>query len=594
MRKTAAGFGLVASAALLAPGLLGAATASAAPTDPPADFSYQVLSEDVYDPMDVQVAPDGRVLVAQRDGKIKVWHQDGKMVTAGQLPVNAARGCTTCAETINDDGGIYAMLLDRNFAKTGWVYLWYGRAKTGNPGTNLEDWRLSRLHLTPGDKLDLKSEKVLFSAKAWYLDPEGSQAHYGGVLEWLPDGTLLLGTGDETDPKSSGGYGPRDNTRAKGYYWNAELTAQNPASPWGKILRFNADGSLPDGRTRGVKANPFIGKSAVDPYIPDGTNHVKGYNPWGKAIPKNNKIKFNPFVYALGFKQPWRGSVDPKTGNMFIGEVGPDANSDDAQKGPVGHEEINTIPAGGGGNYGWPRCVGPNLAYHDYDWARQVDKGVLSCAGMTKPDIWYTNVDSKGWPLVGAGAKTSEATTYYGPSTGSLKLPGRFNDTVILMDWSRGYMFGIPVKAGRLNTDGNTWQVIRPAVPGVTFVGVGASGVVPKQANTLAGVLPVLDAATGRDGALYLAEYGSGYGNNPLSRLSRIVCTGCTPNPAKDFVRTPGVPVVSAAGAYRPVVSSAPPVRAKQGTLSATGIGGVAGAALLLVVGLRRRRHTPA
>lgn len=593
MRKSLVCAAFVAVTALAFP----AVPAQAASTDLPLDIGYQILTEDVYDPMVVATAPDGRVVVGQRDGKIKVWQQNGKLSTAIQIPVNAARGCVSCAEKVNDDGGIYAMVLDPQFAKNGYLYVWYDRARSGNPETNLEDWRLSRLTLKPNSTIDRKSEKVLFSAKAWYLDPEGSQAHYGGVLEFLPDGTLVLGTGDEVDPKSNGGYGPRDNTAAKGYYWNAELTSQNPASPWGKILRFNPDGSVPDGKKKGVRANPFIGKYAVQPYIPNATNHVMRYNPWGKKIPANNKIKYNPYVYAVGFKQPWRGSVDPNTGNLYFGEVGPDAQNDDPQKGPQAYEEINTVKMGGGTNYGWPRCMGPNIPYHDYDWAKQVDKGVLSCKGMTGPTIYYTTSDGKAWaPLVGIGPKTSEVVDYVKPSKGSLALPKRFENGVILMDWSRGYMYGIPVKRGQLQTDKNGWSLIRPPVPGSTFVGVGRGGAVPAQAGTLAGALPVLDGAVGRDGALYMVEYGSGYGNNPLSRLSRLTCSGCQANPAKDFVRTPGVPVVSAADAFSPT-PVAPVVAQKStttGALTPTRIGAVAVLGLLGLLGLRRRRLTPA
>jgi glucose/arabinose dehydrogenase len=591
MRKTLAGTAVLALGALaLAPSVV-----QASPLTPPTDFTYQVLTEDVYDPMDVQVAPDGRVIVAQRDGKIRVWHQDGRIVTAGQLPVNAARDCVDCAEKINDDGGIYSMLLSQDFTRSGKIYLWYDRAHSGNPITNLEDWRLSTVVLGKNDKIDLRSERVLFSAKAWYLDPEGSQAHYGGVMEWLPDGTLVLGTGDDTDPKSDGGYGPRDNTKAQGYYWNAELTAQNPASTWGKILRFNPDGSVPDGSKKGVRANPYIGKKAVNPYIPDGTNHKMHYYPWGKPF-KAKPIPYNPYIYALGFKQPWRGSVDPKTGNMFIGEVGPDAQADDSQKGPQAYEEINNITFGGGKNYGWPRCIGPNLAYHNYDWANQVDRGVLSCRGMASPEIWYNDSDGKNWaPYVGAGPKTSEASTIYSPSKGSLAMSSRFANNLILIDWSRNYMYGVPVVKGHLNTDANSWNLMRPPVPGITFVGVGKGGVVPTQAGTLATMLPPLDAAVGRDGAIYLVEYGSGYGNNPLSRLSRLVCNGCAANPARDFVHNPGVPVVTAAQALQPKptqVAAARPA-AETSPVTVPRLAGGAVALLLVGFGWRRRRSTP-
>jgi glucose/arabinose dehydrogenase len=590
MRKSLATAAVLGLVALVAP-----PPAQAALLDPPLDFTYQVLTEDVYDPMVVQALPDGRVVLGQRDGKIRVWQQNGKLTTAIQLPVNAARECVDCAETINDDGGIYSMVKDPHFAKNGYLYLWYGRAHTGNPVTNLEEWWLSRVTLKPNSTIDKRSEKVLFKAKAWYLDPEGSQAHYGGILEFLPDGTLLLGTGDEVDPKCDGGFGPRDNTPAKGHFCNGELTSQNPASPWGKILRFNADGSVPDGHKKGVRANPFIGKKVVNPYIPDATNHKKKY--YVASKPKHPKpIAYLPYVYALGFKQPWRGAVDPHTGNMFFGEVGPDAQADDPQKGPQAYEEINTVRFGGGQNFGWPRCMGPNIPYHDYDWATSTDHGLLSCKGMTGPAIYYTGWEGLQWkPLVGAGPKTSQATVYYTPNKGSLALPSRFFDNIILTDWARNYAYGVPVAKGKLVTDIQQWNVIRPPIPSGTFVGIPLKGVVPMSAGNLLTMMAPLDSDQGRDGAYYMVEYGGGYGNNPLSRLSRLICTGCTPNPAKDFVHTPGVPVVAAADAFNPApVRSAPvlPAARTSSLLQPARVGAVALAGLLLAVGWRRRRTT--
>jgi glucose/arabinose dehydrogenase len=588
MRKTLAAAAVLAVGAVVAPPAV-----QASPLTPPTDFTYQVLTEDVYDPMVVAAAPDGRILVGQRDGKIKVWHQDGTLRTAIHLPVNAARGCVDCAETVNDDGGIYSMVLDPHFAKNGYVYLWYNRAHTANPKTNLEEWWLSRLTLKPNDVIDKRSEKVLFRAKSWWADPEGSQAHYGGVLEFLPDGTLVLGTGDETDPKCDGGYGPRDNTPEKGHFCNAEMTAQNPSSPWGKLLRFNPDGSYPNGHQKGVRANPFIGKKVINPYLPDGRNHLMKY--YIPSKPKNPKpIAFLPYVYALGFKQPWRGAVDPKTGNMFFGEVGPDAQADDSQKGPQAYEEINAVRFGGGQNFGWPRCIGPNLPYHDYDWTNSVDHGPLDCSKMTPPQIWYTGSDGKSWaPLVGAGPKTSQATLIYQANKGSLALPSRFFNHLILTDWSRNYAYGVPVSNGRLVTDIQQWELIRPPVPSGTFVGLPLP--IPAAAGNLATMMAPLDAAQGRDGAYYMVEYGAGYGNNPLSRLSRLICTGCTANPARDFVHTPGVPVVTAAQAVQPkTLTAAAPVAAPVSSwVTAPKLAGGALALVLLGFGWHRRRSTP-
>jgi glucose/arabinose dehydrogenase len=565
--------------------LASAVPAQAGPASPPIDFDYQVLTEDVYDPTVVQVAPDGRVVVAQRNGEIKVWHQDGRLVVAGKLPVDAARSCAGCAEHIDDGGGILGMILARDFTTSQRVYVWYSRAFTGDDTTNLHEWWLSTVQLTPHSKLLTKTEKVLFRAKAWWQEPEGSQAHYGGAMSWLPDGTLLLGTGEDVDPKSSGGYGPRDNTAEAGYYWNAEMTSQNPASPWGKILRFNADGSVPDGRTKGVKPNPFLGKSAVNPYIPDGTSHVIGYNPWAKPF-KAKPIKYNPYTYAVGFKQPFRGVVDPASGNFIVGDVGPDAVADDPQKGSKGFEEFNTVPAGGGTNHGWPRCVADNRPYHDYDWAKQVDNGPLSCKGMTPADIWYAKDDPANWPVMGVGTITSEPVVVYGDKrSGALRLPERFDNSVIILEWSRNMILGVPLEKGRMDVDWQNWQILKPATSDLAQSAVpSADGVVRTMLNPLYG-------ASGRDGALYLAEFGPSFGNNATSRLSRIVCAGCTPAPDDDFVQTPGVPVVTAETAFVPP-AQAPLAPLKEVSMLLPAPAAAAGGGFILLLaalGWRRR-----
>jgi cytochrome c len=288
--------------------------------------------------------------------------------------------------------------------------------------------------------------------------------------------------------------------------------------------------------------------------------------------------------------------VDPHTGNLFFGEVGPDAARDDAAKGPQAYEEINTVTYGGGGNYGWPRCMGPKLPYGDYDWAKGVSRGSLDCSKTVAPSIYYTGSDGFDWaPLVGAGTKTSEALVYYPCNKGSLALPARFHEGIVLADWQRGYAYGVPVSKGQLVTDTSQWSVIRPPIPTTVFVGVGRGGVVPKAANTLATMIAPLDGAVGRDGAVYLVEYGTGYGNNPLSRLSRLVGGVRPPNPSRDFIHTPGVPVVSAKDAFNPApVAAVRPTKATKHLVTTPTVAAGSLLALALGVGLWRRRSVPA
>ncbi len=120
--------------------------------------------------------------------------------------------------------------------------------------------------------------------------------HNGGQLQFGPDGMLYCGMGD-------GGSGNDPNNRA-----------QNTGSLLGKMLRLDVD-------------NPPT-------YVPADNPYVGGGNPLDE-------------IWALGLRNPWRFSFDRLTGDLWIADVGQDAQ-----------EEINFVPAGTGAtrNFGW-RCM---------------------------------------------------------------------------------------------------------------------------------------------------------------------------------------------------------------------------------------------
>jgi glucose/arabinose dehydrogenase len=138
--------------------------------------------------------------------------------------------------------------------------------------------------------------------------PDMMPNHYGGQLAVGNDGMLYLSTGD------GGGNGDPNNN------------AQDKNSLKGKILRFRVVGARAAcGRMYCVPAgNPFAGSTAG-----------------------------HELIWALGLRNPWRFSVDPRTGNVWIGDVG-----------EHGQEEVNRIWAGDGGeNFGWS-CREGNLIFN--------------------------------------------------------------------------------------------------------------------------------------------------------------------------------------------------------------------------------------
>ena len=86
----------------------------------------------------------------------------------------------------------------------------------------------------------------------------------------------------------------------------------------------------------------------------------------------------------MGVRNPYRIWVDRKANNtLYWGEVGPDAGTDLANRGPAAYDEFNR--ANGPGNYGWPYCGGPNVAYNDWDFATATPRGWFPCGGSHRP-----------------------------------------------------------------------------------------------------------------------------------------------------------------------------------------------------------------
>ena len=509
-------------AALLLVALVLPATGARAQVQPPhqapADLRLEVLSTETQDPSAIDVAPDGRVVWAERTGAVKVLKTDGTVAVAGRLPV-AANECPDCPDDLNE-GGLHGLLLDRDFATTKIVYLYYSVpgsvGQAPNPpkhpsagGTQAQEglFRLARFTLSDDNVLDLASEDVVLeNAVEWF-----QCCHYGGDLDWMPDGTIVLSVGDDTNPFESQGYAPIDETDGREAF-NAQRTSGNPADRRGKVLRLNPDGTVP-------ADNPHVGDDAYDPY-----------------------------VFAMGFRSNYRIAVDEATGAVFVGNVGPDARNPDPRRGPMGYDEIEVIPPGGGTDHGWPFCIGPNTPYKDYDFATGTSGADFSCAGKVPAALHYSYSPENNllYPQFGLqGGRTAMAgVVYRAPEGAPLALPSRFEDKFLFSEWSRNLIVSIPVTAaGGLNT---------------TPLSQLQEQVTTRHAH---------DMAIGPDGAVYLIEYGTGFWRNGNSRVSRIV-------PAS----APAEPTVAAAS---PVATA---------TSGATRLAALGAAAVLLVAGAFLRR----
>jgi len=312
---------------------------------------------------------------------------------------------------------------------------------------------------------------------------------------------------------------------------------------------------VPNGKQPGVRRNPFVGMEGYNPYIKDSPKNVYVGKAAGK--PGDGWIKFDPYVYAMGFKQPWRAAVHPKTGTLYVSDVGPDAGADDPKRGPRGFEEISRVPYGGGTHYGWPRCIGPNWSYMDVDWKKMKTHGKLDCSGsapiarpigsnkttvrgMTGASMYYsgglcdgsenktTTYDCDRWPIVGSGGKTSEPVAFYPAATkGPLRLPKRYNDRLFVLEHARSFILSIGSDpAGNLNLNNKDMWLVTPPKYSVNPDASNPQGIVSAERGQF---LSPVDGDVGPDGAFYFLEYGAFF-YSPGGRVARIKCAGCMPS----------------------------------------------------------------
>ena len=194
--------------------------------------------------------PDGRILLGERNGRIRIVGKDGK---AGEplagMPANmfVPQG---------QGQSLFSVQPDRNFAANRTIYFTYAVLP---PGADVAKQRtpahvhVASAKISPDDK-SLEGVKDL-------LDAEGT----GGRVIQANDGTLLVET---TVPA---GFGIDSNE------W---MQPQQADSLMGKVLRINTDGSVP-------KDNPFVGRAGARPEI-----YALGFrDPQGLAIhPKSGRV----------------------------------------------------------------------------------------------------------------------------------------------------------------------------------------------------------------------------------------------------------------------------------------------------------------
>ncbi|MEP5763894.1 MAG: PQQ-dependent sugar dehydrogenase [Halieaceae bacterium] len=210
-----------------------------------ADYKLDTIAEGFEYPWSITFLPGGELLVTQRGGQLLRVSADGSQ----RKQLNGVP-----ATYVAGQGGFFDVVLHPDFADNNMVYLSFAH---GTPAANAT--RIVRGTLAEDG---LENVEVILTVEPFKDTPQ----HYGGRFAFLPDGTLLLTTGD--------GFEYREK-------------AQDPSVQFGKTLRVNDDGSVP-------ADNPFAGA--------------------GDASAK---------VWTYGHRNPQGIVVDQDTGAVYLHEHGP-------------------------------------------------------------------------------------------------------------------------------------------------------------------------------------------------------------------------------------------------------------------------------
>jgi len=248
------------------------------------------------------------MLVTERPGRLRIVSADGKTMSepVEGLPMVDSRG----------QGGLLDVALDPAYQKNQVIYWSYAEPREG--GAN--NTAVARGKLVDGAAPKVENVQVIYHQAPSLM----STLHYGGRLVFGRDGTLFITQGE------------RSITEGR-------MQAQKMDSLLGKIVRLNADGSIP-------KDNPFVGKEGI-----------------------------RPEIWSFGHRNVQAATLNPATGELW-----------EVEHGTRGGDEVNISRKGK--DYGWP-----TIAYGIEYQGPPITGGIQQKEGMEQPVYyWDPNIAPSG------------------------------------------------------------------------------------------------------------------------------------------------------------------------------------------------------
>lgn len=297
---------------MLVGGMLAASCAVALAND---GYRIDTVAEGLEHPWSLAFLPDGRMLVTERAGRMRVICRDGAL----SPPLAGVPEAF-----VRSQAGLFDVVLAPDYDDTGWLYLSLADGTARANTTRLVRGRLD------GERL--VDVETLFTA----MPRRGTPAHYGGRMAWLPDGTLVLALGDAFELREH---------------------AQKLDDHLGTIVRLNADGSVP-------ADNPFVDRPDALPEIysyghrnaqailydadhdlllahehgprgGDELNHIRPGRNYGWPVitygVDYSGSRISPYTEKEGMEQPlidWTPSIAPAGMALYDGDAFPEWRGD--------------------------------------------------------------------------------------------------------------------------------------------------------------------------------------------------------------------------------------------------------------------------
>jgi cytochrome c len=382
------------------------------------NLEINILAQNIYSGMEMSITNDGRVFIAEREGKVKLYDpKTGATTVALELPTHLPK-----------ESGFIGLAIDPNFDQNQWVYLYHTVEIPGDD--TWHNHHLGRFDFKNG-KLIPESEKVLLKVKAAC---KPNRIHEGGSIAFGPEGLLYLSVGDN---------------QIRNEYLFSLKTSANTNDLRGKILRIKPEA--------------------------DGTYSI----PAGNLFPPGT-AKTKPEIYIMGLRNPFRISVDQKTGWLMWGENGPPNNwvpgtTIDKATTPLGYDEFNVAKKAS--FRGYPMIIANQQAFHDYDFKnkKQLSKfnvnnpinnhpentGLQKLPPSEPPLIWYEG-EQKEFPELGKGGESAisgQVVRNLAQYPANSRLSAEYEGSWLIGEYARGW-----VKAVKLDEQGEIKKIM-PILP---------------------------------------------------------------------------------------------------------------------------------